>query len=114
MPTHPKLLPWLARRAGVSTDLAEKLWRRAVSDAAELAGSAQGSDFHRFAIDRFIDLLDDECNPEPTDPAFALQKSDWFWRYQRRMAAHSFKIANLGNPAWQRFWKQFNDSAMIA
>ena len=60
MPRYPKLLPWMARKAGISDSLAEKLWRRAVGDAAEMAGTASGPDFHRLAIERFIDLLEDE------------------------------------------------------
>ena len=28
----PKILPWIARKAGISDELALKLWRRAISD----------------------------------------------------------------------------------
>lgn len=110
MPTYPKLLPWLARRAGVSNELAEKLWRRAVGDAAEIAGSAKGNDFHRFAMERFIDLLEYECCRETSGAPC----TEWFWRHQRRMAAHSFKAANLGCSVWEEFWRKFSTGTMLA
>lgn len=110
MPHYPKLLPWFAQRANVPLELAEKLWRRAVGDAAELAGGAHGPDFNRFAIERFIDLLEDECRPGND----AAPTSDWFWRHQRRMAAHSFKAANLTCSVWDRFWKNFRSGATFA
>jgi hypothetical protein len=34
----PKILPWIARKAGISDELALKLWRRAVSEAEYLTG----------------------------------------------------------------------------
>lgn len=111
MPMYPKLLPWLARRAGVTTDLAEKLWRRAVGDTVELAGTACGEDFHRFAIERFLDLLEGEC---PVQDAEQAASSAWYWRYQRRMAAHSFKAANLNYQWLDQFWKHFGGQRMLA
>ena len=110
MPTYPKLLPWLARRAGVSTELAEKLWRRAVSDAAGIEGSAQGSDFHRFAIERFIDLL----AAEDGDAASAQPRGDWYWHYQRRMATLSFRTVNLGCFVWDAYWKKATAKVSLA
>lgn len=110
MPSYPKMLPFLARRADISVELAEKLWRRAVGDAAELAGSAKGSDFHRFAIERFLDLIDDECCREQT----GLPCSGWFWRYQRRIAAHSFKAASAGVSVWDEYWRKVRAGASFA
>ena len=110
MPTYPKMLPLLARRAGIPAELAEKLWRRAVGDAAELAGGAKGPDFHRFAIERFLDLIDGECCRETT----GLPCSGWYWRHQRRMAAHSFKAAHLSASVWDDFWRKFRAGASFA
>ena len=36
----PKILPWIARKAGISDELALKLWRRAVSEAEYLTASS--------------------------------------------------------------------------
>lgn len=107
----PKLLPWLARRAGISMELAEKLWRRAASDAAELTGSSEGPEFSRFAIEALIDLIEDECCRENVEAA---PRSDWFWRHQRRMAAYSFKVANLGHPLWNQFLRQLKQTSTPA
>jgi hypothetical protein len=109
MPIYPKLLPWMARKAGVSEALAEKLWRRAVGDAAEMAGSAQGPEFHRLALDRWFDLLEDECCREQSGPC-----NGWYWRHQRRMAALSFRTASVGMAAWEQYWKKFTSGATFA
>lgn len=110
MPSYPKLLPWLARKAGVSDALAEKLWRRAVGDAAEMADAASGPDFHRLAIERFMDLLEDECCKAPD----AAPCSGWYWRHQRRMAALSFRTATLGCAAWRDYWKRVSAGVTFA
>jgi hypothetical protein len=41
----PKILPWIARKAGISDELALKLWRRALSEAEYLTGKAEGSEY---------------------------------------------------------------------
>lgn len=110
MPIYPKMLPWLAKKAGVSVPVAEKLWRRAVGDAADYAGVASGPEFHRFALERFIDLLEDECCADVE----CARRGDWYWRHQRRMAALSFRTANLSCAAWDKFWKKFSASVTFA
>ena len=42
----PKILPWIARKAGISDELALKLWRRAVSEAEYLTGKQEGNEFN--------------------------------------------------------------------
>jgi hypothetical protein len=41
----PKILPWIARKAGISDELALKLWRRAISEAEYLTGKTEGSEY---------------------------------------------------------------------
>jgi len=41
----PKILPWIARKAGISDELALKLWRRAGSAAEYLTGKTEGSPY---------------------------------------------------------------------
>ena len=48
----PKILPWIARKAGISDELALKLWRRALSEAEYLAGKAEGSEYWTLAVER--------------------------------------------------------------
>ncbi len=50
----PKILPWVAKRAGISEELALKLWRRAVGEAEYLSGQTAGSEFSGLAVERFL------------------------------------------------------------
>ena len=55
----PKILPWIARKAGISDELALKLWRRAASEAEYLTGKAQGSEYYGLAVERFLSIVED-------------------------------------------------------
>ncbi len=52
----PKILPWIARKAGISECDALKVWRHALQEAAVQAGTRRGATFHRVALDRFVSL----------------------------------------------------------
>ncbi len=52
----PKILPWIARKAGISEQVALEAWRHALHEAAALAGKRSGATFHRAALDRFVSL----------------------------------------------------------
>ena len=82
----PKLLPWIARRAGISDELALKLWRRAAGEAEERIGNAVSSEYFAAAVDGFLRLVEDEACGEGADKPASL---GWVWRYQKRMATHS-------------------------
>lgn len=56
----PKILPWIARKSGISDELAINLWRRAAGEAEQLCGDCSSSDYYRLAVERFIDLADEE------------------------------------------------------
>ncbi|TVO51872.1 hypothetical protein [Denitromonas halophila] len=63
----PKLLPWYARRAGVSIERAEALWRKAVRQATTDTGWVGNAEYYGAAMDTFIALLEAEeaslCTP---------------------------------------------------
>lgn len=63
----PKLLPWYARRAGVSIERAEALWRKAVRQATVETGWVGNSEYFGAAMDAFVALLEAEeaslCTP---------------------------------------------------
>lgn len=61
----PKILPWIARKAGISDELALKLWRRAISEAEYLTGRADGSEYWGLAIERFLDIVEEEIGTTP-------------------------------------------------
>lgn len=52
----PKILPWIARKAGISERAALEAWQHALHEASVHAGSCSGATFHRMALDRFVSL----------------------------------------------------------
>lgn len=65
----PMILPRIASQAGISEELALKLWRRAASDTELLLGESKSPNYYRLAIKQFLSLVDDESgaglNPMP-------------------------------------------------
>ena len=53
----PKILPWMARKAGLDDVQALQLWQRAAAESEKRHGCSAGSDFHAMAMSRFIDFL---------------------------------------------------------
>lgn len=100
----PKILPWVARKAGISDDLALKLWRRATSEIETLLGEAKGSDFWMRSVERFLDLVEREATAVPEGVTPAPQLS-WMWRHQSRMSMLSLIAAQSAGQAWQTAWK---------
>lgn len=103
MARYPKLLPWLARRYGLPIALGEKLWRLAYGEAIERR-EQEPSRRYRWALERFLDLLDDESRRAHGMPA----RTDfgWFWRHQRRMAAMSFGATSAGCRLWDDYLRR--------
>ena len=54
----PKILPWLARRTGVSDERAEDLWRAACQQATALTGERDGPCYWGAAVQTLLDLLE--------------------------------------------------------
>ncbi|MDI3514803.1 MAG: hypothetical protein PWP40_2032 [Rhodocyclaceae bacterium] len=52
----PKILPWVARKAGITERDALDAWRHAVDLAAGEAGTRSGATFDGLAIERFVTL----------------------------------------------------------
>ena len=101
----PKILPWIARKAGISEELALKLWRRAVGEAEFLTGQSEGSEFWGLAIERFLSIVEDEAgalNPERLSPA---PQMTWMWRHQSRMSLLSLMAAQNAYRYWQNTWE---------
>lgn len=63
----PKLLPWYARRAGVSNERATALWRKAVREATDNTGWVGNEDYWSESMRCFLALLEREqstfCEP---------------------------------------------------
>jgi len=107
----PKILPWIAHKAGINEELALNLWRRAAGEAEAMAGCCDSSDYYRLAVERFIDLAEDEgdkcANREVL--AFPLLNPDfsWVWRHQNRIAQLNLLAAQNTFRLWQSSWKSF-------
>lgn len=60
----PKLLPWLARKAGIRDRRAEALWHEAQRQAAHRVGSRHTSAWHAAAVARLVELMEAEAQRE--------------------------------------------------
>jgi hypothetical protein len=100
----PKILPWIARKAGISDELALKLWRRAVSEAEYLTGKSEGSEYWGLTIERFLDIVEDETGRSPQYTLASTPRLSWMWRHQTRMSLLSLMAAQNAYRFWQSTW----------
>lgn len=56
----PKMLPWLARKAGISDSRADALWAEAIVCATERTGWVGTSEYWQVAVDRLLELIEIE------------------------------------------------------
>jgi hypothetical protein len=56
MMKSPKVLPWIARKTGISDARAEALWRKAASHAAGHTNGAGNADYYRAAMECLHEL----------------------------------------------------------
>lgn len=102
----PKILPWIARKAGISDELALKLWRRAVGEAEVLTGNTEGSEYWGLAIERFLCIVEDEAGNLPPNSLAPAPQLTWVWRHQTRMSLLSLMAAQNA----YRFWQNTRDN----
>ena len=100
----PKILPWIARKAGISDELALKLWRRAASEAEYLTGKSEGSEYCGLAVERFLGIVEDEVGQTPQYGLTPAPKISWMWRHQSRMSLLSLMAAQNAYRFWQNTW----------
>jgi hypothetical protein len=50
----PKILPWMARQAGIDDIQALSLWRHAETESEKMHGCRDGTAYHAEALKRFI------------------------------------------------------------
>ena len=55
-----KILPWIARKAGVPQARAEQLWAEAIRYATDHTGWVGTSEYWEAALDRWMSLIEDE------------------------------------------------------
>lgn len=101
----PKLLPWIAKKAGIGDELALKLWRRALSEAAYLTGQSTGSEYWGLSIERFLTLVEDEVGGPPVYHLTPAPRLSWIFRHQSRMSLLSLIAAQNTYRVWQTAWE---------
>jgi hypothetical protein len=112
--TAPKILPWIARRAGISDELALKLWRRAVSEAEYLTGKTEGSDYWLLAIERLLALVEEEVGEMPQYTPGSTPRLSWMWHHQTRMSLLSLMAAENTCRYWQNTWERMRGEHKLA
>lgn len=111
----PMILPWVAKRAGISEELALKLWRRAASEAEYLVGRADGSEYWGLALERFISLAEDEAkNDLSASNLTGGPRLTWWWRHQSRMSMFSMVVAQNTYRYWQNTWDNLYQPNKVA
>lgn len=63
-PHGPKILPWLAHKAGIGEQRAEMLWQAALRHADRVAGRAPTSAYWQVAMDHLHELIAAESQRE--------------------------------------------------
>jgi len=100
----PKILPWIARKAGISDELALKLWRRALSETEYLLGKAEGSEYWGLCVERFLAIVEDEVGDAPQYSLTPAPRLSWMWHHQSRMSLLSLMAAQSTYRLWQNTW----------
>lgn len=101
----PKILPWIARKAGISDELALKLWRRAVSEAEHITGKTEGSEYSGLTVERFLSIVENEVGGTPQYALTPAPQLSWMWHHQTRMSLLSLAAAENAYRFWQTSWE---------
>lgn len=104
----PKILPWIARKAGIDDTLALKLWRRAAGESEQLCGNCQSAEYYAATLSRFMDLVEEESGMSFSEPAG--ERSGWFWRQQKRMSQLNWQAAQNLTRQWKANFGNFLNS----
>jgi len=96
----PKLLPWLAKKAGITDKRAVALWRESERWAARQAASGSSAYF-KLAVDRLLELTAAESLRED---AASFGWRPWA-RAQARCWALSMQVAQQGSALASRGWR---------
>ena len=110
----PKILPWIAKKAGISDELALKLWRRALSEAEYLTGKSEGSEYWGLTIERFLSIVEDEVGQSTQYGLTPAPQISWMWRHQSRMSLLSLMAAQNTYRFWQNTWENLQPQTKAA
>jgi hypothetical protein len=96
----PKILPWLARKHGVSEARATKLWADSVRYATDKTGWVGTSDYWKAAMDRLIELLEAEAGRSCQPPLSTLVRIQTRLGILPLIAWHGVLL--VGSASWSR------------
>jgi hypothetical protein len=99
-PKTPQILPWLAKKAGITESRAATLWHDAERWAAHRAAPGS-SDYFKLAVDRLLALVAAESLRED---AASFGWRPWA-RTQARLWAVSMQAAHQGAALTSRGWR---------
>jgi hypothetical protein len=102
---HPKILPLLAKRAGVPLQRAEVLWGDALRYATQNSAVVESAEYWKLAVDRLIDSIAAEplqlrATPFGFGPLVRLPGQLWLHGLTAQQAMMS--IATNSAQCWQR------------
>jgi hypothetical protein len=109
MTTNPKtlkMLPWLAKKAGISEHRASTLWRES-ERWAERRATRGSSTYYKLAVDRLLELVAAESLRED---AASFGWRPWA-RAQARFWAVSMHTAQEGSALMARGWRLIGSAA---
>lgn len=105
-PKTPKLLPWLAKKAGITEARSIALWREA-ERWAERRAAPGSSDYFKLAVDRLLELVAAE--------SLRADAASFGWRpwarAQARLWALSMQVAQEGAALTVRGWRLIGSAA---
>ncbi len=102
---RPKMLPWLAKKAGITEHRADVLWHAALRHAARVA-KADTSDYWKAAMDRLLELIAAEALREDA-ASFGLR--NWA-RLQARAFETPLALFEAASLNVTRGWRLFSQS----
>jgi hypothetical protein len=105
-PKTPKILPWLARKAGISDARAAEFWRDAEQWAARRAETGS-STYFKLAVDRLLELAAAESLRED---AASFGWRPWA-RAQARLWGVSMQVAQEAAAFSARGWRLIGSTA---
>ena len=97
----PLILPWLAKRAGLSQERARELWAKAWNEAANACGNSDSPEFFRTTLERLDALMVAESRC--LDRKFALRP---WTRLQRGVWGLQLTWLEAGTRITTRLWQK--------
>lgn len=101
---YPAVLPWFARRAGISEARAKTLWDLTCEELANDSAP-------KALMDRFIERLGEEAGL-PITPDYSEQPNGFGWLYRHYGRLTDMGLVSAG--AIARFWQQAMTPANLA